>query len=191
MLLDDPLTHLDGPLRAEARVWLRQLLSGLGLPVLVATRDPVEAMALADRVAVLNTGFVEQEGAAADVYDEPETVFATEYMAQNNRLLGTLVENAGTRALLDVMGSRLAGITQTRAPLGSKAVGLIRVEHTRVGGGPGVNRLPMTLAAQKYVGERWEAVFVRDALTVRAYTSAPLRHEAYHVEFPPHALWVF
>jgi iron(III) transport system ATP-binding protein len=191
MLLDDPLSHLDGPPRAEARIWLRQLLIGLNLPVLVATRDPVEAMALADRVVVLNDGFVEQEGAAADVYSEPETVFSTEYMAQSNRLRGTLVENAGTRAMLDVMGSRLAGITQTRAPLGTQAVGLIRVERTRIGGGPGANRLPMTLATQMYVGERWEVVFVREALTIRAYTSAPLRHESYHVEFPPDALWVF
>jgi hypothetical protein len=49
----------------------------------------------------------------------------------------------------------------------------------------------MKLATQMYVGERWEVVFTRDALTVRAYTTAPLRHESYHVEFPPDALWVF
>jgi iron(III) transport system ATP-binding protein len=191
LLLDDPLACLEGSARAEARTWLRQLLTRLGVSTLLTTREPVEAMAVADRVVVINMGIVEQEGAPADVYNEPETVFAAEYMGQSNRLDGTLVENAGTRALLEVMGGRIGGITQTRAPVGSQAVGLIRVERTRIGGGPGDNRLSMKLATQMYVGERWEVVFTRDALTVRAYTTAPLRHESYHVEFPPDALWVF
>ena len=59
------------------------------------------------------------------------------------------------------------------------------------GGGPGPNRLPMTVTTQMYIGERWEVVFRHDALAVQAYTSAPLRHESYHVEFPPDAVWVF
>ena len=60
-----------------------------------------------------------------------------------------------------------------------------------LGGGPGPNRIPMTLKTQMYLGERWELVFIKDALSVRAYTSAPLKHEFYHVEFPPQALWIF
>jgi iron(III) transport system ATP-binding protein len=60
-----------------------------------------------------------------------------------------------------------------------------------IGGGPGVNHMSMKLQTQMYLGERWELVFVKDALTVRAYASAPLRHESYHLEFPPAAMWVF
>ena len=191
LLLDDPLAALEGTARAEARAWLRQFLTRMRVSALVATCEPVEAMAIADRVAVINMGSIEQAGAPAEVYNEPATVFAAEFMAPTNRLTGTLVENAGTRAALDVMGCRIGGITQTRAPIGTQALGVIRVERTRIGGGPGVNRLPMKLSTQMYVGERWEVVFARDALTVRAYTSAPLRHESYHVEFPPDALWVF
>jgi hypothetical protein len=51
--------------------------------------------------------------------------------------------------------------------------------------------MPMTLKMQMYLGERWELVLVKDMLSVLAYTSAPLRHEFYHVEFPPQALWIF
>jgi len=191
LLLDDPLGAIEGTARAETRAWLRQLLARLRISTLMTTREPIEGMAIADRVVVLNKGFVEQQGPPVDVYNEPETVFVAEYMAQSNRIEGTLVENAGTRASLDVMGSRIGGITQTRAAVGTKALGLIRVERTHIGGGPGINRLPMKLATQMYVGERWEVVFVREALTVRAYTSAPLRHESYHIEFPHDALWVF
>lgn len=191
LLLDDPLATLEGTARAEARAWLRQLIASLDSCTLVATRDPIEAMAIADHVVVMNDGAIEQEGPPAEVYNEPATVFTAEYMARSNRLPGTLIENAGTRASIDVMGCQICGITQTRASIGSQALGLIRVERTRIGGGPGPNRVPMTVTTQMYVGERWEVVFTRDALTVQAFTSAPLRHESYHVEFPPDAFWVF
>jgi iron(III) transport system ATP-binding protein len=191
LLLDDPLSLLEGTARVEARAWLRQLLAGLDSCILVATRDPIEAMAIADRVVVMNDGMIEQEGPPVEVYNEPATVFAAEYMGKSNRLPGTLIENFGTHASIDVMGCQISGITQTRSPIGSPAIGVIRVERTRIGGGPGPNRLPMTVTTQMYIGERWEVVFTHDALTVQAYTSAPLRHESYHVEFPPDAVWVF
>jgi iron(III) transport system ATP-binding protein len=191
LLLDDPLSYLDGTARAEARAWLRMLLAGLRTTALVATRDPVEAMAFGDHIVLLNDGMVEQDGTPADVYHEPITQFSAEFMGQSNRLEGALVENAGTRASLEIFGCRIGGITQTRATVGTKATAVIRIERTRIGGGPGANRIPMKLLAQICLGERWELVFARDALTVRAYASAPLRHESYHVEFPPDALWVF
>jgi iron(III) transport system ATP-binding protein len=174
LLLDDPLSLLEGTARAEARAWLRQLIASLECCTLIATRDPIEAMAIADQIVVMNDGAIEQEGPPEEVYNEPATVFAAGYMARSNRLPGTLIENAGTRACLEVMGCQISGITQTRAPVGSQAIGLIRVERTRIGGGPGPNRVPMTVATQMYVGERWEVVFTREGLNVLAYTSAPL-----------------
>src|SRR5215475_281770 len=174
VLLDDPLGLLEGTARAEARAWLRQLIAGLDSGTLFATRDPIEAMAIADHVVVMNDGMIEQEGPPVEVYNEPATVFAAEYMGKSYRLPGTLIENAGTRASLDVMGCQIDGVTQTRSPIGSPAIGVIRVERTRIGGGPGPNRLPMTVTTQMYVGERWEVMFTSDALTVQAYTSAPL-----------------
>jgi iron(III) transport system ATP-binding protein len=191
LLLDDPLALLEGTARAEARAWLRQVIARRDGCTLIATRDPIEAMAIADRIAVMNDGAIDQEGRPEEVYNEPATVFTAEYMARCNRLPGTLIENAGTRACLELIGCQISGITQTRAPVGSQGLGLIRVERTRIGGGPGPNRVPMTVATQMYVGERWEVVFTREGLNILAYTSAPLRDESYHVEFPPDAFWVF
>jgi iron(III) transport system ATP-binding protein len=68
---------------------------------------------------------------------------------------------------------------------------MIRVERTQIGGGPGPNRIPMRLVAQMYLGERWEFVFVKESLTVRAYASTPLRQDSYHVEFPADATWIY
>ena len=157
----------------------------------MVTHDQIEAMAIADRVALLNGGVIEQEGTPSELYQEPATLFAAEFMGSNNRLEGTLVENSDRRAAIEVVGVRLEGLSRSRAGAGDKATGVIRLEKMLLGGGPGANRILMSLKTQMFVGERWELVFVKDALTVRAYTSAPLRHELYHVEFPPSALWIF
>jgi len=193
MLLDEPLGDLEGEPRAKARAWLRQFLTATTLQtgVLFATRDPIEAMAVADHVVVLNNGAVEQAGAPADIYREPATPFVAELTGPSNRFEGILVQNTGASAVIEVMGALIGGITQTRASAGTPATGIIRVEHTHIGGGPGTNRLSMRLAAQMYLGERWEFLFVKDGLTVRAYASTPLRHETYHVEFPAEATWIY
>jgi iron(III) transport system ATP-binding protein len=191
ILLDEPLSNLDAKLREEARAWLRQLIVSLNLSALLVTHDQIEAMAIADRITLLNSGAIEQEGTPTELYKEPATLFAAEFMGNNNRLEGTLVENADQRAAMEVAGTRLEGIARTRASAGDRATGVIRLERMMLGGGPGANRILMTLKAQMFIGERWELVFAKDALTVRAYTSAPLKHELYHVEFPPGALWIF
>jgi iron(III) transport system ATP-binding protein len=82
-------------------------------------------------------------------------------------------------------------VSRSTAALGARATAVIRIDRVRPGGGPGANRVPMKLKAQMYLGERWELVFSREALTVRAYASAPLRHEDYHVELPADALWIY
>jgi iron(III) transport system ATP-binding protein len=191
ILLDEPLASLDPKLRDEARAWLRHLIVSLGLSALLVTHDQVEAMALADRIVLLNDGRIEQQGSPVELYAQPATLFAAQFMGNNNRLEGSLVERADKRAVIDVMGVRLEGIASTTAAIGDKATGIIRLEKVTLGGGPGANRILMSLKAQMFVGERWELLFAKDALTVRTYVSAPLKHELYHVEFPPHALWIF
>jgi iron(III) transport system ATP-binding protein len=191
ILLDEPLSNLDAKLREEARAWLRALIVSLKLSALLVTHDQIEAMAIGDHITLLNGGLIEQQGTPIDLYREPATLFAAEFMGNNNRLEGTLVENPDNKAVIEVMGDRLQGIARTSAPAGSKGTGIIRLEKVVLGGGPGPNRILMTLKTQMYIGERWELLFTKGELSVRAYTTALLKHERYHVEFPPQALWIF
>jgi iron(III) transport system ATP-binding protein len=191
ILLEEPLSGLEGELRDEARAWMRQIIASLNLSALLVTRDQTEATALADRISLLKDGLVEQEGTPFDLYEQPATLFAAQFMGHNNRLVGTLVESAGGRAVMEVGGMRLEGLARTRAHAGETAIGIIRLHKVLLGGGPGPNRIHMRLLTQMYLGERWELAFAKDDLMVRAYASAPLRHEFYHVEFPPDALWIF
>src|SRR5262249_58433504 len=74
ILLDEPLSNLDAKLREEARAWLRQLIVSLDLSALIVTHDQIEAMAIADRITLLNAGVIEQEGTPTDLYQEPATL---------------------------------------------------------------------------------------------------------------------
>jgi iron(III) transport system ATP-binding protein len=190
ILLDEPLSNLDAKLREEARAWLRTLIVTLGLSAIHVTHDQVEAMAIADRIVLLDAGVIVQEGPPTALYNEPATLFAAEFMGSNNRLDGALVDNSGGRATIDLFGERITGIARTKATSG-KTTGIIRIERVRCASSPGPNRLKMELKAPMYLGERWELVFARDNLTVRAYASTPLGPGEHYVEFPPEALWVF
>jgi iron(III) transport system ATP-binding protein len=191
ILLDEPLSNLDAKLREEARAWLRTLIVTLGLSAIHVTHDQVEAMAIADRVVLLDAGVIAQEGSPTTLYNEPKTLFAAEFMGSNNRIDGKLVENSGGRASIELFGERLSGIARTKATAGEKATGIVRIERVRCASSPGPNRLKMELKAPMYLGERWELVFTRENATVRAYASAPLEPGEHYVEFPPEALWLF
>jgi iron(III) transport system ATP-binding protein len=191
ILLDEPLSNLDAKLREEARAWLRTLIVTLGLSAIHVTHDQVEAMAIADKIVLLDTGIIAQEGTPTALYNEPSALFAGEFMGSNNRLNGKLVDNSNGRATFEVFGERLTGISRTKAAAGGPATAIIRIERVRSSSNPGPNRLKMELKAPMYLGERWELVFARENLTVRAYASAPLGPGDHYVEFPPEALWVF
>jgi iron(III) transport system ATP-binding protein len=191
ILLDEPLSNLDAKLREEARAWLRTLIVTLGLSAIHVTHDQVEAMAIADRIVLLDAGVIAQEGSPTTLYNEPATLFAAEFMGSNNRLDGKLLENSGGRATIELFGERLSGIARTKAAAGEKATGIVRIERVRCASSPGANRLKMQLKAPMYLGERWELVLARENVTVRAYASAPLEPGEHYVDFPHEALWVF
>ena len=125
------------------------------------------------------------------LYNEPATLFAAEFMGSNNRLTASLLKILAAARRLEVFGERLNGIARTKAAAGEKATGIIRIERVRCASSPGPNRLKMELKAPMYLGERWELVFARENITVRAYASAPLEPGEHYVEFPSEALWVF
>jgi iron(III) transport system ATP-binding protein len=148
-------------------------------------------MAIADRVVLLDAGVVAQDGTPTALYNEPATLFTAEFMGSNNRLEGTLAENSAGRATMELFGERMTGKARTKMAPGTKATGIIRIERVHCASTPGPNRLKMQLKAAMYLGERWELVFARENLTVRAHAPAPLEAGEHYVEFPPDALWVF
>ncbi|MCA0043720.1 ABC transporter ATP-binding protein [Celeribacter litoreus] len=91
-LFDEPLSNLDAKLRTETRVELKKLHSDLGFTMLYVTHDQVEAMTMADRVAVMNKGRVEQFAPPQDIYEKPANLFVASFVGSPviNQIEGTL-----------------------------------------------------------------------------------------------------
>jgi multiple sugar transport system ATP-binding protein len=92
LLMDEPLSNLDAQIREHVRVELRELQRLIGVTTIYVTHDQVEAMVMADRIAVMSDGRVEQIGAPDEVYDRPETLFCARFVGSPriNELEGAL-----------------------------------------------------------------------------------------------------
>ena len=89
LLLDEPLSNLDAKLREEMQIELRQIQRSLGTTTILVTHDQSEAMALADRIVVMNKGEVEQIGAPHETYEWPATPFVADFLGKTNVLEAT------------------------------------------------------------------------------------------------------
>ena len=98
LMLDEPLTNLDARIRIALRVEFKSIHRALGQTVLYVTHDPVEAMSLSDRIAVLNDGRFEQVGTPDEIYHRPATRFVAEFfgMPPMNIVRGRVADDAGT-----------------------------------------------------------------------------------------------
>jgi sulfate transport system ATP-binding protein len=88
LLLDEPLSALDAAVRKDLRQWLRRLHDDLGVTSVFVTHDQAEAMEVADRVAVMNEGRVEQTGRVEDLYARPASAFVAGFLGESNVLSG-------------------------------------------------------------------------------------------------------
>ena len=109
LLLDEPLSNLDAKLREDARAWLRELIKQIGNSALYVTHDQTEALAIADRVLLLDRGQIQQDGTPQEIYGRPTSQFAAEFMGSNNRFDGKIAEISGNRARLDRRGLESVG----------------------------------------------------------------------------------
>jgi len=142
LLLDEPLTALDARLRDDLRVEIDQLLRTLGITAIYVTHDQAEAMALADRIAVMSKGRIEQIGTPREIYETPETPFVTEFIGTMNRLSG--------RVLNGVMSVGTDSITIS-APDGPASL-LFRPEDLQLVAAP-TAQFSATVASALYFGD--------------------------------------
>jgi ABC-type Fe3+/spermidine/putrescine transport system ATPase subunit len=99
LLLDEPLTSLDLKLRKAMQLELRSIQEELGTTFLYVTHDQEEALTMSDRIVLMNEGRIVQEGEPAEIYNRPESVFASHFIGETNLFEGEVVavETAGTR----------------------------------------------------------------------------------------------
>ncbi|OLC66786.1 MAG: lipase [Betaproteobacteria bacterium 13_1_40CM_4_64_4] len=190
VLMDEPLSNLDAKLREEARAWLRELIVRLHISALVVTHDQTEAMAMSDRILLLNFGVIEQQGTPEEMYNRPQTQFTAEFMGSSNHLPGRVAQVADGRALLEGEGWRLWGVPRGQLKPGDAATGIIRLERTQIANGAADNRVRTELVTGMFLGDRRENLFKLGELRLRCYGNAPPGGECW-LELPRESLWVF
>jgi spermidine/putrescine transport system ATP-binding protein len=132
LLLDEPLGALDLKLRRQMQIELKRIQSEVGLTFVHVTHDQEEAMTMADTIAVMNSGRLEQVGDPATLYEHPKSTFVANFLGQSNLLMATVKSRAGMTAELDVHGVSLR-LPVDRLANGASSVWLgVRPEKLRL-----------------------------------------------------------
>jgi ABC-type Fe3+/spermidine/putrescine transport system ATPase subunit len=198
LLLDEPLSNLDAKLREHMRVELRMLQRRLGIAVLFVTHDQSEAMVLSDRIAVMQTGHIEQVGSPIELYEHPATPFVRDFLG---RVLTLDITFSSSDDHAEVPGEpgvvfHVPDGRSIPAPKG-RLVLACRPEDVRIepSGTPGPNQLAATIESVAYLGENIEyAVRTVGGRSLRIFGSRRDRYDAgasvsLHVDTSEATLW--
>jgi len=131
LLLDEPFAALDKNLRLDMQIEVKRLQRVSGITTLIVTHDQEEALSMADRVAVLSHGKLEQFGSPSDVYDRPQTLFVNTFVGSTNRMGGTVVssDRTASKIRLDAGSEIIARPAKGVLAEGGRVTVCIRPEH--------------------------------------------------------------
>ena len=133
LLLDEPLSALDLKLRQHMRAELKAIQRRTGVTFVYITHDQGEALAMSDRIGVMNRGRLEQVGDGRTLYDQPETPFVAAFLGEANRFPGVVAEARDGLAALDTRWGRLVGRNPRGLAPGAAASLFVRPERLVAG----------------------------------------------------------
>ncbi|WP_226576044.1 ABC transporter ATP-binding protein [Acuticoccus sediminis] len=156
LLLDEPLSNLDAKLRERARTWLRHLQSQVGVTTVYVTHDQAEALALSDRIAVMNGGKIVQLADPRTIYDHPSDAFIADFIGSSNFLCGTVLGSDGGTVRVD-LGERLELNAPSPRPLTPGTRVRVSVRPEQIGlvtpsDANGANVFPVEILERTFLG---------------------------------------
>jgi iron(III) transport system ATP-binding protein len=160
LLLDEPLSNLDAKLRDRARTWLAELRTRLGLTTIYVTHDQVEALALSDRIVVMNGGKIAQIGTPQEIYEHPAESFVADFIGTTNFLAGEIEAAGASTSVRLPGGQRVAILAETPPRAGDRVTLAYRPEQIRIAkegaAEPGGTVIRGRITSRSYVGGRWQ-----------------------------------
>jgi iron(III) transport system ATP-binding protein len=155
LLLDEPLSNLDAKLRIELRSEIRRVCKETGITTVYVTHDQKEALSMADRVAIMRAGRVEQIGTPEDLYRNPGSRFVAEFLGETNIIEATISEPRGRDVALQTAAGPLTARTPEFATLavGAKVLLSIRPESISPTAASGPNTLRARIIETTYLGD--------------------------------------
>ena len=179
VLFDEPLSNVDAKVREQLRLEIRRMQRTFGFSALYVTHDQGEAMAVADRIAVLGNGRIEQLGSAEAVYGQPNSTYVGNFIGMANMWSGTIARADDRQAVLttalgDLTVARGTGEAHAIGDFdaGRRAVALVRPEAIELHAEPGdrPNTWQCTVEARVFLGSHTEYVLVVGNERIRAWT---------------------
>ena len=156
VLFDEPLSNLDAKLRAEMRVELRELQRRLGITSVYVTHDQEEALAISDRVIVMNVGVIEQIGTPEDIYNRPRNRFVADFVGSANLIKGRVLGAAGPGGIVDfeAAGGQVLKAVGPNALTGRETEVAVRTAYIGIGAGnPGDNQMAGVVRRRMFHGD--------------------------------------
>ena len=170
LLLDEPLSNLDARLRDTMRREIRRIAKERELTAIYVTHDRQEALSMADRLAVMHQGILQQVGAPEEVYNLPVNRFVAGFLGDANFIDGTVTENGLFRSHF---GEFQLAPTAFRPETGRKITAAIRPERIRFAAQNGAHTFSAKLTDRTFLGECCEWKFDADGLALEVTESAP------------------
>ena len=192
LLLDEPLSNLDAKLRERARIWLGELQRRTGVTTIYVTHDQAEALAMSDKIIVMEAGKIAQIGKPRDIYEQPATAFVADFVGASN-LLKASIERIDGLSKVRLENGTLLEIGQAGAPAPGPITLAIRPERIQVASADhhGANRVPARVVANSYLGSRNLLVVEIGKQQVRVETSGHISGDSIDLVMPPEALSLF
>jgi len=189
LLLDEPLSNLDAKLRERARVWLRELQRSLQLTTIYVTHDQFEALAISDKIVVMNKGRILQIGTPTELYERPSSPFVADFLGSANFLDGQVVgQRDGGSVVRLRTGAEL--LSAQHIAEGAQVQLAIRPERIVIRDGVGDNTVLADVGAEIYLGSilQYETRLGEEMLRVQ--TTRRLGEKA-HLHLPPEAVMLY
>ena len=178
LLFDEPLSNLDAKLRVEMREQIRALQKRIGITTVYVTHDQEEAMAISDRIAVMDKGSVVQHGTAHELYYRPQTEFVANFIGRTNLVEGRVV----TAGEVEIEGVRVAFYSGLAAGERARLVvrpEMIELRAAAVGEGPHGRIVQRT-----FLGEKTDYVVALGGATLQVAASDQYRRPLFEIDQP-------
>lgn len=133
LLFDEPLSNLDAKLRVQMRTEIRRIQQEVGITAIYVTHDQSEAMAISDKIIIMNKGVVAQMGTPEEIYYHPASEFVADFIGEANFLRGEYIDDEGEYAVLNFEGERLRVPKLDKMKRGEKYSAVLRPEAAKLG----------------------------------------------------------
>lgn len=157
LLLDEPLSNLDAQLRIEMRREIRRIVKANGLTAIYVTHDQEEALAMADRMAVLHKGRLAQVGTPEEIYRRPTSAHVAKFIGETNLMSGTVLSSSENNLKVATAAGEFIGRTgnpRWQPAVGEKVLLSIRPEAWECGSGSKNNSTSGKVLEKTYLGQR-------------------------------------